>query len=951
MPDAVFDLYKRTLPDDLSALLAARIEALEKAEFQACFEEPLVKALLGHAVLHDADERSASGEDWNDFIFNRLERLLSNREEYLNNESHDDPTQRQHLFFLTAVAALLAFTQSNVTGPPLEFSPAKLLFPPRIADDRSSLASARERLVKSLTIDGVAAYRLIPNIELFCLASTILTCPAIKKNVSASAWFRLRIDFIHQKLLSETSPTLQTIIYNEHIPSIDLLSRSSSSLADTTAQWLLEKAAIHIHHGFDKLARANIENATQAQRFEFTLTGLLGKRTKYQVNETSQLVVLAKSHDHMSSEPRKEEGNGYPVRPENLDLNDDTLLEAISFTANGHIPTTGTKDELPPSLSALDPADQPLLKPLDSVILLSLASSITNTSPADGLTREETLPYATRVLDGGSSNWQIYTQALLVRSRIEGYRSRTIERGLLQLQTLVDQVIAETGTSGEVAANEDSVPTTFLSKPKPSESAPAAERLAYIFQLNSPTRWDLEAELAARWVSLGGLRSALEIYERLQMWAEAALCYAGVDREDKARKIVRHQLFHATSGLDESADAETETWQGAARDPPPADAPRLYCILGDIDRDLAMYEKGWEVSNKRYARAQRSLGRHYLAINDHIHAAAAYSKALTVNQLNQQSWFALGCALLELSEFSRAAEAFSRTVQLDDSDAEAWSNLAAALLRLPPDATPTTQALLDDEDAEVDSTPRKPDAQRHRRDALVALRRAAGLKRDSYRIWDNLLTVAASLAPPAYTDIVTAQRQVISLRGAKDGELCVDADILALLVRHLVSSTNADGTPVYTPGQPGLARLVCELVDAHVVPLITASRPLWQVVATLALWRGRPGSALEATEKAWRAATAQVGWEAGPVGGTATTSPLWDEVVDASVELADAYESLGGRERTEGLAAGSGELVARDWRFKARSVVRGVMARAKAGWEGSEGWERLVKAMEGLKGQ
>ena len=261
-----------------------------------------------------------------------------------------------------------------------------------------------------------------------------------------------------------------------------------------------------------------------------------------------------------------------------------------------------------------------------------------------------------------------FTHRLYWCDRIEGYRSRTVERGLLQLQAVVDQVIAETTST----ANADGA-STFLPRAKEAESASVSERLQYIYPLCSPTRWELEAELAARWVSLGGLRSALEIYERLEMWADAALCWAATDREDKAKRIVRRQLNHAAHGADIDADPDEETWEGPPRDPPPADAPRLYCILGDISSDISFYEKAWEVSNGRYARAQRTLGRHYLKNNDYVKAAGAYSKSLKVNQLNQQSWFALGCCLLELAEFEKAVEAFSRTVQLDDTDAEALS--------------------------------------------------------------------------------------------------------------------------------------------------------------------------------------------------------------------------------------------------------------------------------------
>jgi len=70
-------------------------------------------------------------------------------------------------------------------------------------------------------------------------------------------------------------------------------------------------------------------------------------------------------------------------------------------------------------------------------------------------------------------------------------------------------------------------------------------------------------------------------------------------------------------------------------------------------------------------------------------------------------------------------------------------------------------------------------------------------------------------------------------------------------------------------------------------------------------------------------------------------------VVDATVELVDGYKSLGPKERGEGL--GAHELVAKDWKFKARSAVRGIMGKGKGSWEDTEGWERLKGRLDDLK--
>ena len=76
---------------------------------------------------------------------------------------------------------------------------------------------------------------------------------------------------------------------------------------------------------------------------------------------------------------------------------------------------------------------------------------------------------------------------------------------------------------------------------------------------------------------------------------------------------------------------------------------------------------------------------------------------------------------------------------------------------------------------------------------------------------------------------------------------------------------------------------------------------------------------------------------------------MWTAVAQQTIDLVDAYETLGPRDRTEGLAAGSGELVAKDWKFKARSAIRSVMGKGKEMWEDSKGWELLTERMEELK--
>lgn len=902
------------------------------------------------------------------------------------------------LLYEIGIAALNAFLQSNVTGPPLGWDPAELLFLPGITQDPGKLRRTRQNIIQELSVDGEAVYHLTPNIELFCLAKCILshpdsTGPERAPDFLDHRWARVTVNFWHQKLLGENAASLQQSIYDD----LDHLEQGlRNHNTEEHPRRIIQRAAIHTQHGYDQKAREDLQRATKMTGLEFELTGRLGKRTKFQENELSQLVMLAKSKDAGDGDDDGSTGwqtNGTnnasrhvttkPSGPDNLDLNDDTLLESIAFSKSIPEPSFVNSSNVPPSLAALDPSNQPSLRPLDSIILLAYASSITNTSPSDGLTREETLPYATRVLQGGSTNWQIYTQALLVRSRIEGYRSRTIERGVLQLQALVDQVIVETtsthstlsATTPSIQVQNERGTASFLPRPKPSESAPAEERLAYIHQLASPTRWELEAELASRWVSLGGLRTALEIYERLQMWAEVALCWAANDREDKARKIIRRQLYTSAKSSDQESlqtkpsidDEEVDIDEFTQeRNPLPADAPRLFCILGDLERSPSAYEKAWDTSNGRYARAQRSLGKHYFNQGDLQKADEAYAKALKVNPLNHNTWFSLGCVRLQTENWTGAVEAFGRAIQIEDKDAESWSNMAAALIQLPAEVNtnqatvPPKSLLKEDDDDDFSDANREADSnQKHIHSAFTALKRAAALKRDSHRIWQNLLNVAVKLSPPPYTDIIIAQTRLIDLLSRSEGENCIDVEVMEGLLAHLIATTPSPPPPPPLPpsaspsttaqaterpppagGKLGFETMLITLITSRITPLITTSRRLHLLLATLHTHLHHPSAALQAYEKAWRCTLNTPRWE------TDNDMGKWKQVVDATVELVDAYERFG-EQRKEGCGDGE-EVVEKGWRFKARSAVRGVLGRGREAWEGSEGFERLRERMEGL---
>lgn len=920
-------------------------------------------------------------------LFNILSQavlLPRQQQDTLFQDNHFEGDAGILLVFLSGLSAFNAFLQVNVTGPPLEL---ESIFP-----GLRENGAFKDQCLKSLDIDGISVYQYIPHVELFCFARMVFTSyfPRIIDGIFRDCkWMRIRINAFHQRLLSgassgrlSDSTMLQDVIEKDVIGlEAEIFHTESRYSTEAKVQFLLEKAQIYIMQGLDLKARENLKLAKTVSGFSYALSGALGKRTKFQQTDTSQLVVFAKSQEIQELQDPSTESltkalkdstvsNGSQDRPRivptALELDDDTLHENIEFTklASDKVDHSA----LPPELAGMQPYEQPQLKPLDQIILLTEATLKDTLSPLDKLNSEEILPYAVRVLSDKPSNWQIYTQALLVRSRIESHRSRTQERSVLQLQVIVDQILAD--TQEEASSANDGVPeirvTHFLPRAKASESAPVSERLKFIYQLNSPTRWEVETELAYAWSNAGSLVSALEIFKRLRLWAEVAICYHSVNQEDKARQIIRRQLYYSSFGPemdkypDDAPEIAAEKWNGEIRSPPPPHSPRLWCILGDLDQDPTCWQRAWEISKNRYARAQRTLGDYYSRTGDFEKARDAYMAATVVNRQNNDTWSRLGDIDLRVGNWDGAIVAFQQSIMIDDTDAKTYSNLGSALLSKHAELVSLQKAsshgleipsTSDDDEASIPSTITNAQSPKDiLRQALIAYKRGASIAHDNWKIWDNVITIAGRMQPPAFPELLMGMRAVIRIRAPSIGEDALDSDVLRALVLEVTSRerlpqgddtsttsnhNNASGGTVYLPPRGSLARAVIQMFDTDIVPLITKRFELWHLVEKLAFYKRDYAAALSCAEKAWRMATAGEVW--------LQEAEAWKGVADATDNLVSAYENYGTME------SASGEEVEKSWRAKARSAVRGVMGKARDAWEGTAEWEVLRERLEELK--
>ena len=296
---------------------------------------------------------------------------------------------------------------------------------------------------------------------------------------------------------------------------------------------------------------------------------------------------------------------------------------------------------LPPSSSLpLAPAiiiDAPI-STLDQCVVLALCLDVANHNPADGLTNEEMKPYAARVIDT-PLNWHVHSTALYVRALLEFENHRTMDRACLQLQALADQYTTRlTATQARQSAID------AAAQPK--------ERLAYVTLLAFPARWELQRVIADKYRKLGAVRSALAVYEELELWEDVVECLALLEKPRRAEKLLRQLLLRAPS-------------------------PRLYCLLGAITDSDEPYQMAWELSGRKYAKAAFALGRRCVEHGFFEQAAEHLRIGIRLAPHDEAAHFLAGILAMRFERFTEALSYFSRVVQSDPNRADAWSNIAA----------------------------------------------------------------------------------------------------------------------------------------------------------------------------------------------------------------------------------------------------------------------------------
>ncbi|XVE98988.1 hypothetical protein REPUB_Repub03eG0157200 [Reevesia pubescens] len=562
--------------------------------------------------------------------------LLDRVESFINEPSVDDAEKafRVVLVVCVAVAALLWFTQCNLTGPVNGLSKRPL--PMKAWWDGSEMVEWENWARNQLMAAGSDLLGKFSYLQYVVFSKMLLLktrdlqfegSVVSRLKIRSISWWLFRTLLIHQRVLDERSSSLFDLLQvvtsetSSYFGSLEkVTSYWGAQLQDGEASTIvslvhLEAGVLEYIYGRVDSCRLHLESAEVAAGLQLSVTGVLGLRTVHQVESKAQMILVANTSSKSAS------GDICTSIASDIQLSGPNFSEASDIFMTPKLVENGNdfgKNECGGSAANLTAVQQ--------AVILAQCLLIEKSSPHDEMQGWDMAPYIEAIDSQQSLYFILQCFCNILRIRWESTRIRTKERALQMMYNLVESI----------------------HKPSPGVQL----RLPFCYAVYILPIPALRKQYGDILVSCGLIGEALKIFEDLELWDNLIYCYCKLEKKAAAVELIKMRL--------------SET---------PND-PRLWCSMGDITNSDAYYEKALEVSNNRSARAKRSLARNAYQSGDYERSKILWESAMAMNSLYPDGWFALGAAALKARDVEKALDGFTRAVQLDPENGEAWNNIA-----------------------------------------------------------------------------------------------------------------------------------------------------------------------------------------------------------------------------------------------------------------------------------
>lgn len=499
---------------------------------------------------------------------------------------------------------------------------------------------------------------------------------------------KLRTYFFHQKLLFSTSHSLKNNLLTTCKLILDLI--KSVSLNNIVVILILfEILSVYLYFRIEHSSREILELISSYSGLTLSWTGISGRRLIHQQQDYALLSVVISKGNHevesILSQYRVTNEHVPEIVTFSMSGDNDKYLEADDQRLETD--TKFTQLQTSKDLSNLEIfIKNSFILAQFEFLRVSTPSSVLRTEQLSTLINYIISSSLVDIEYKSKINWTLFSTALALRSIWVESNSRKAVRSCLQLETLISQI-----------------------KNPLKEGERISDRLTLVWSIPGFLSYtELQKSYGILLDKLGAHLSAYDVYCRLGDMSSAIKSLVSSGKHERAINALNTLL---------------------EKDLPVSERLSLLCLMGDLKGGIiSFYQEAWELSNHKYAIAQRLIGFSLQNKGNFSDAIVAFNLSLKINPHFLSVWFSLGCCYIKTEEYDSALSAFRRSLGMVDnvehdgdgsievSSSEIWSNIAL-----------------------VHSL------QGYIQEAFNAIREAVKGKYDDYRLWDNYLTFAIKL--------------------------------------------------------------------------------------------------------------------------------------------------------------------------------------------------------------